>query len=265
MLPLPSTLILTLALAAPVACAAWKSEANIPKNGTIKSIPPTRLLYDISWNGKIKAGALDLTFGKKDKRYPNHYIVHGTGGSTGWARALYPATVTYTGLLDPTNRRPVKFWGFEDERRETVSLFFNFNSHGVSGTSTTTDKSSKKAKTTNREFNYPGSLELFSGLMQVRSMPLANGDKIVMPFHPVSRPYLARVKVLGREKHLGRDCIKMDVALQKIGSDMKLKTYKKLKNSTVWLSDDAWRVPIEVRAKVYVGDVRITLTKHDAL
>jgi len=96
-------------------------------------------------------------------------------------------------------------------------------------------------------------------------MPLKNGDTVVMPFHPVATPYLAKIKVLGREVHLGRNCIKLNVGLQKIKSDLSLKEYKKLKTATVWLSDDTWRVPVEVKAKVFVGDVRVFLTKHENL
>jgi len=37
--------------------------------------------------------------------------------------------------------------------------------------------------------------------------------------------------------------------------------YKKLKKPvTLWLSDDADRVPLELRAAVYIGDVRAVLT-----
>ena len=57
----------------------------------------------------------------------------------------------------------------------------------------------------------------------------------------------------------------MSIALQKIDDDMSLKHYKKLKSATLWISDDTWRIPVEIRAKVFVGDVRVLLTKHEAL
>ncbi len=40
-----------------------------------------------------------------------------------------------------------------------------------------------------------------------------------------------------------------------------LQPYKKLKKpGTIWLSDDAERIPLELRAAVYIGDVRAVLT-----
>ena len=64
---------------------------------------------------------------------------------------------------------------------------------------------------------------------------------------------------------MGRKCIKLHIGLEKIDDDMSLKVYKKLKTATVWLSDDAWRVPIEINAKVFVGHVKIFLTEHKNL
>jgi hypothetical protein len=32
-----------------------------------------------------------------------------------------------------------------------------------------------------------------------------------------------------------------------------------MKSATLWLSDDANRLPLELRAEVFIGDVRMTL------
>ena len=256
MLKIPVFLLL-----ASLPALGWQNEVNVPKNNTLKSIPPTKLSYDISWNGKLKAGNMDLLFGKKDPKYPKHFIAQGYGGSTGWAHALFPFQFNYISFLNPKTRRPIIFVGSEKERSKLTKQEYRFTSTGVSGAEIKTRNG--KIKTEKSDFRYPHSLDLFGGLLQIRSMPLKNGAKVVMPFHPVASPYLARVKVLGREVHRGRKCIKLDISMEKIDEEMKLKEYKKLKSSTVWLSDDEWRIPIEVRAKVYVGDVRILLTKQD--
>ncbi|MDB4644392.1 DUF3108 domain-containing protein, partial [bacterium] len=202
-------------------------------------------------------------FGKKDPKYPKHFITQAYGGSTGWAHALFPFQFNYISFLNPKTRRPLMFVGSEKERDKLTKQEYRFTSSGVTGLETKTRDG--KVRTSKDKFPYPNSLDLFSGLLQIRSMTLKNGEKVIMPFHPVASPYLARVKVLGRETHRGRKCIKLDISMEKIDEKMQLKEYKKLKSATVWLSDDAWRIPIEVRAKVYVGDVRILLTKQEAL
>jgi type II secretory pathway pseudopilin PulG len=75
-------------------------------------------------------------------------------------------------------------------------------------------------------------------------------------------PYTPKVKVEAREKHHGRDALPLSFGLRKIDrTTHELAPYKKLKKPvTLWLSDDADRVPLELRAAVYTGDVRAVLT-----
>lgn len=257
-------LLLSIALALPLPAApGWLNQVNIPKNAPLRKISPTKLSYTMSWNGRLKAGNFDIIFGKKDPKYPKHFLVHAYGGSTGWAHALYPFQFNYISFLRPSNLRPLMFIGTEKAREELSKLEYLFNSKGVKGSKIETEHG--ETDVDKSTFNYPHSLDLFSGLLQIRSMPLKNGETVVMPFHPVATPYLTKIKVLGREMHRGRQCIKMSVALQKIDDDMSLKHYKKLKSATIWMSDDAWRIPVEIRAKVFVGDVRVLLTKQEAL
>ncbi len=258
------TILLSLALLLPSSAAPeWLKEVNIPKKGALLPISPTKLTYSMTWNGRLKAGSFEILFGEKDPRYPKHFLVRSFGGSTGWAHALFPYQFHYTSFLNPKTLRPIMFVGNEKNKKGLDALSFRFTSKGVTGTEKDTRKGVTKTKT--KSFAYPNSLDLFSGLLQIRSMPLQSGDTVVMPFHPVATPYLSKIKVIGREKHMGRDCIKLNIGLEKIDDDLSLKQYKKLKTATVWISDDKWRVPVEIRAKVFVGDVRVFLTKHENL
>ena len=258
------SLFLSLLLALPLSAApTWLKDVNIPQKDGIKPISPTKLSYSMTWDGRVEAGNFDILFGEKDPRYPKHFIVRSYGGSIGWAHALFPFQFNYTAFLNPKTLRPILFIGTEKERDEVDVLNYRFTSKRVSGTQKETEDGKTSVKT--NSFEYPNSLDLFSGLLQIRSMPLENGDNVVMPFFPVGSPYLAKLKVLGREEHMGRPCIKLDIGLQKIGDNMELKHYKKLKSATIWLSDDEWRVPIEISAAVFVGDVRIFLSKHENL
>lgn len=251
-------------MASTLAAAAWQGEVNIPKKDPLKKISPTQLSYELTWDGKLKAGTIDIIFGKKDPKYPKHFIAQGYGGATGWAHALFPFQFNYISFLNKRTLRPLMFVGNEVKKSgRTAKQEYRFTSTKVTGTETRT----RDGKTTksNDTFNYSNSLDLFSGLLQIRSMPLKNSETIVMPFHPVASPYLARVKVLGREIHMGRKAIKMSVSMEKIDESLKLKEYKKLKSATLWISDDEWRIPLEIRAKIYVGSIRITLSNQKAL
>ena len=56
------------------------------------------------------------------------------------------------------------------------------------------------------------------------------------------------------------ECLKMDVKIQGIDrKTSKLKEYTRLKKATLWVPNDACRLPSEIRAKIFVGDIRATL------
>ena len=106
--------------------------------------------------------------------------------------------------------------------------------------------------------------DIFSAMLFIRSQKLDNGDAITQVIQPFDSPYLLKVKVAGREVHNGRNTIKLTVGMRKIDrKTLELKPYKKLKSdATMWLSDDADRIPVELRAAAFIGEVRATLTAH---
>jgi hypothetical protein len=53
--------------------------------------------------------------------------------------------------------------------------------------------------------------------------------------------------------------------MTKIMKDLSLKPYKKMKTSTLWITDDEDRVPLELRVEAFIGDVRMTLTGQQKL
>jgi hypothetical protein len=46
---------------------------------------------------------------------------------------------------------------------------------------------------------------------------------------------------------------------------MSLKQEDDPKTASIWLSDDDWRIPIEMRGEMPIGPVRVFLTKHENL
>ena len=75
------------------------------------------------------------------------------------------------------------------------------------------------------------------------------------------------MKVQEHELHLKRKTIRLSVGMRKIDrKSLELLPYKKMKNdATLWLSDDADRVPVELRAAIFIGDIRATLTDYHKL
>jgi hypothetical protein len=251
--------LLFLALALP-ASADWKTEVTPAKLGPHPKITPQALDYRLTWNGMVNAGKLSFTFGTKDPKFPSDYGAKASGGSTGVASALYRTKFTMMSRLDPATLRPRVAVGIADEGDEVNTTRTTWHGPLVKSEQTIRITKNGKSGTINREFRFTPVHDVFSAMLHVRSQKLNNGDKLVIPLQPFDKPYLMTVNVLGREKFAGRDTIKMSVALQKIDPKTKaLLPYKKMKSSTLWLSDDANRIPVELRSEVFIGDVRMTL------
>lgn len=101
-------------------------------------------------------------------------------------------------------------------------------------------------------------------MLHVRSQKLDTGDKISLIAQPFGTAYLLRVTVQGRELHNGHNTIRLNLGMRKIDrKSLELLAYKKLKkDATLWLSDDAERIPVEFRAAAFIGDGRATLISH---
>lgn len=250
---------LLLALALP-ALADWKAEITPAALGPHPRLAPQEFDYRLSWKGMLDAGKLTFSFGRPEPKFPSDYAARVTGGSTGFASKLFHYQVAMLSRLDPATLRPRHSVGVQDEGDE-----INTTRNTWAGTLVRTEQTirlpeSGKEGTVHSELRFTPLHDVFSAMLQVRSHKLADGDRLVLPLLPSNKPYLLRVHVLGREKFAGRDTIKLDVALQKIDpKTWTLLPYKKMKRTTLWLSDDANRIPVELRAEAFIGDVRMTL------
>ncbi|MGA0845784.1 MAG: hypothetical protein ACO3RV_04520 [Luteolibacter sp.] len=129
-------------------------------------------------------------------------------------------------------------------------------------------RSLKSGKTTQtaREFEFEPVFDLYSAMLFVRQQRLSPGDRVALVVHPFKTPYLVRVRVIARERHMERPAIRHSGSMQKIDAKtMKLKAYKKLHREATLRPHDGFRIPLELRAAVFIGDVRATLSSFRQL
>ena len=56
-------------------------------------------------------------------------------------------------------------------------------------------------------------------------------------------------------------CIKLGIQIRKMDREsLALSSYKKMKTATIWVSDDAERLPVEMRAEIFIGYMSCRLT-----
>jgi hypothetical protein len=246
------------------AAPAWQNELTSPLPGAFPKLPPSTLEFQVSWNGTIRAGTVRIEFAPPGVRKPDTLIVRSSAASQGAAATLFPYQTHFWSELSPATLRPHFFHAQETDHLEKVDTTITHFPTRVESRQVTKTLKSGKSKQTDRTFTFAPVFDIFSAMLHIRSQKLEAGDQIVLVIHPFDTPYLLRVKVHGREVLNGRKAIRLTVGMRKNNrKTLELRPYVKLKqDATLWLSDDADRIPIELRAAAFIGEIRATLTAH---
>lgn len=265
-LAVSSAFILSLSALCPTASAApaWQSELTSPLSGSFPPLAPTTLDLQLSWNGMIQSGRIRMEFAPPDVNKPETYVVRASSSSLGAAAMIYPYRGDWWSELNSTHWQPRFFRAVETYKDETITTTVRHFPDRVESQKITQSLKTEKSQQTDKTFQFAPVFDLFSAMLHIRSQKLNDGDPITLAIHPFDAPYLLRVRVIGREVHNGRPAIRLSLGIRKIDpKTLELRPYKKLKQeATLWLSDDAARIPIELRAAVFIGDVRATLVSQ---
>jgi hypothetical protein len=241
---------------------AWQNELTPAKPGPWPALAPCSMSYQVSWKGMLDSGRLHMEFAPKDVKKTGMLVVRSSAKSAGAAAALFPHQSHFWSEIFPDTLRPRLFHGVEIGRGETVTTTVRHLAGRVESHEKTQPHGKGAAVARTQVFRFSPMYDIFSAMLHVRSQKLAPGDRVTLAIHPFNNPYLLRVKVAGREIHNGRKTIRLNVEMRKIDRDTsELRPYKKMKKAaTLWLSDDEHRIPVELRAAVFIGDVRAVLT-----
>lgn len=100
--------------------------------------------------------------------------------------------------------------------------------------------------------------DVLSAFYYVRTCPLPDGATVSIPTHDNEKSYEMVVRVLRRERvevPAGKfDCVVVEPILKTEG------IFKSKGEMFVWLSDDDRRIPVQVKSKVPIGSISVTLT-----
>ena len=254
---LTATAITLVAASSQATAQDWAKELSSPKLGKFPKLKPIQLTYQAKFDNAINAGKISFIFDKPDKRYPNYYICQAYGGS---ALNLLPYNFSTTTFASRKTLLPKLVIINEKDRKESDDIVNKYSTRSVTSKKTTKKIGAKTGQTFNHTFKASYTHDFLSAMLYLRSQKLANGDTYKLAVHPFSSPYLTTVKVLGREKYLGKNCIKLDVSLRKINKkSLALESYKKVQNATIWITDDADRIPLEFKLKVKVSKLNLTI------
>lgn len=242
---------------------AWKSTLTDPALGPHSKLAPCRLEYRASWKGLIDAATMQMEFGNPTNAKPGIFVVTSAAQSLGAAAALFPYKHWYWSELDAATLKPKLFHSVEELEDKNVTHSLDYAPAGVHCSQTTKVTKTGAEYNNAKDFAFAPAFDIFSAMLFIRSQELTDDSSYIFIIQPGETPYLANVRVVGREVHEGKNAIHLTVGMQKISTKtMGLKPYKKFKEASLWLSDDEDRVPLEIRVAAYVGDVRLILSKN---
>jgi Protein of unknown function (DUF3108) len=220
--------------------------------GNFTAPPSMRLAYRFGWSG-IQAATADIHFFSPTR---NTFEVEASGATSGFPRTLFRLDIYHQATGNKVTLRPIHFFQEEKYRLETVKTNVNFEPDQVTGLR---EKFPSDHPSKPNVFKFSPVFDMTTALLWVRSQPLADGDTESMVVWASNAPYLATVRVIGRDtiKIDGQkqNAIKLDLALKKIDKKMQLKDHKLFRGGRGWLSDDDKRIPLRIEADIFIGYV----------
>ena len=238
----------------------WMKNVTRLPPGDHANLRPVSLEYTLDWNHRVNAGTVQISIAKSAENQ-GRFVGDAQGRSTGFARLLYPYDFRARSIVDQNSLRPLTFQLVEKERSEENSYDIIFESKRQ--IFTTTSKQNNKIVSNTGRFRFDFGQDALSSAFYLRSQPLQNGDEITMVVTPFNRPYVATFEVLGREVHRlkGKSyhAIKLDAEIGKVNPDLTIKTYEKVKKTTLWFTDDEYRIPLELQSQLTFGYVSARL------
>jgi hypothetical protein len=264
--------------AAPRTVPEWWSLVRTGPPGDFPLIPASTLVYNVSWNGVLKAGETRLVFlpaaeGKGAVAAADPFIrTVATSRSVGAARMLWPYDARVDSAVRAAGFLPEVVSQWEEDRAEENVYRTTFTPGLVMNEWTTRPKKAGETEEQRqRAFPLEPVHDLVSSMLYLRSFAWETpGEDLTVIVFPFRDPYLATATFVGRERRKVEkketDVLRFGLRLSKIEKDGSLKPIdKQMKSAHFWLTDDALRLPLELRAEVFIGDIRVVLDDYDPL
>ncbi len=192
------------------------------------------------------------------------YKVDITGKSVGIFAAMLRINDTWQSYIDTSAMIPHKFYRNIEEgkyrKKETV-IFDHFNK--TAELRHTTNKDPEKVE----QYKIPTNVQdMVSGYYFLRTLDFTNkkvGDTLTIDGFFENKNYKLAIKYLGKDvlsSKVGKVNTEVIVPLMP-GNDL----FDGKESIKIWISNDANRIPIKIKAKMFVGAVDIDLTKYENL
>lgn len=193
------------------------------------------------------------------------YHIIGHGRSLGAFNYFYKVRDRFESYIDEKTFLPVYFLRRTDEGGYIINQDYLFNRHN--NTVKTKRSGSDQKRNGDSLFTIQSGMhDILSAFYYARAMEASNfefGKEVVLHTFFDEEHFPMKFKVIGRETlktKLGKiKCLKVRPILQKG------RVFKSEEDLTLWVSDDANRIPIRLQADVLVGSIKMDIKSADNL
>ena len=210
------------------------------------------LRYTVSWLG-IKAGELVMQVSKVDDSQEK-FVIAITARSAGMLEVFYPIEDHFRTIVQGRMRLPSRHEMQQKEGRRINSKLTLYNQ--------------EKFRVSYRKNDEPADIYQLEGPMQnefssfffMRALSFTGDAPMIVPTFADKKRHEVVVSLEGKEEQesiLGKNnTIKVQPRLKFKGQ------YEKMGNPLVWLTDDIWRIPIKIKAKIVIGSLTAELVEY---
>ena len=185
------------------AAPGWEADLSSAKAGRHPAIAPSSLDFTLSWKGMVKAGILRIEFAPRGVARPGSFVTKSSAASQGPAAILFPYKHSHWSEIHPATFAAKFFHSTEADARESAVSTNRYSPGGVSVKEVTTQLKDGAVTTEAYRFPFGQAHDMYSAILFIRSQKLDVGDEHTLLLLPFKSPYLLKVRVEAKEKHLG--------------------------------------------------------------
>ncbi|MEI6035887.1 MAG: DUF3108 domain-containing protein [Verrucomicrobiae bacterium] len=250
-----AALLVAWALASPALHADWRDSLTPDVPGKLPPVRPFEAEYRLGWTD-IEAGRAQVKITDSGKETIR---LEASGATAGLARVLWQIDASLTSSAARKGLRPIYSVQKETYSARTILTQIVARPDGIWRLRENTPQGENPARW--KRIKISPIRDIFSGALFLRSQSLAPGESFSAIIFPGDAPFFVELKALGTGPLTiggsARDTLRLEIRLQRINlkKGATLEPQKKFQSGTVWLSNDADRIPLRVELNLFIGYV----------
>ncbi|MDY0390252.1 MAG: DUF3108 domain-containing protein [Desulfobulbus oligotrophicus] len=205
------------------------------------------LRYAVTWGGGVKIGDIKMTI-QRDSTKADIFNISAHITDAGPLKMLYPVNDTFACLVSGPMKLPYQYTVHQKEGfgRE-IHRFTRYDQANHLVWYRKNKQDEQRIEITGPTYNE------FAAFVITRSLAFTEGESIIVPTFADKKRHEVKVTVVGKEKRRTRFGSKNTLVVQ---PQMPFKgLYEKSGNTTLWLTDDRCRIPLEIHSKIVIGSL----------